>query len=104
MYVVRDVSDWEVDELVVTSGRRGKDWLIEPQTSSVRSFQAPPLPCLGGRGGEGRGGTESHLWRPTADTDLAVRNRVQGIISYKFLTPDEHLQMAAHDSRSLMPP
>jgi hypothetical protein len=76
MYRVRDVSDWEVDELVVTPGRRGKDWLVEPETRQYSLFKRLHYHASEAAAEKVAAELGPILGISTAETDLAVRNGV----------------------------
>jgi hypothetical protein len=91
MFQPLDLSEWEVDERVVTTGRRGKDWLIDPATRRYGLFKRPHY-HVSETAAEKVAAELGHVFGiATAETDLALRDGDRGILSHKFLQKDETL-------------
>jgi HipA-like C-terminal domain len=91
MFQIVDVSEWELDTTVTATGRRAKEWLIEPRGRRYALFKLPRYHSAESTAEK----LASELGRlfgiPTAHVDLALRNGEYGVISYKFLEPGESL-------------
>jgi hypothetical protein len=91
MFRLLDLSEWEIDERVLTTGRRGKDWLIDPETRQYGLFKRPHYHVSESAAEKVAAELGRVFGIPTARTDLAFRNEDHGILSYKFLEKNESL-------------
>jgi hypothetical protein len=90
MFDVINATEWET-VLVVATGRRPKEWLLEPETRRRALFKSVvhhPAEVAAERVASEVG----HLLGvPTAETALAVRHATRGIISFRVTAGDEAL-------------
>jgi hypothetical protein len=90
LFDVIDVSEWEVVQVVAT-GRRPKEWLIEPEARRHMLFKSVvhhPAEVAAERVASEIG---TLLAIPTAQTALAMKEGTQGILSFRVTTGSEAL-------------
>ena len=90
MFEVLDASDWEA-VAVVETGRRPKEWVVEPAMRRRALFKSAVHHS--GEVAVERVASEvgKLLGIPTADTALALRHGIQGILSFSVVSGTESL-------------
>jgi hypothetical protein len=91
MFPIVDVSEWEADTTVIATGRRAKEWLIEPRLRRHGLFKLPRYHFAESTVEKLASEIGRLFGIPTAEVDLAVRDGRYGSISYDFLEPNENL-------------
>ena len=91
VFPIIDVSEWELDSTVSAAGRREKEWLIEPRERRYALFKLPHYHAAESTA-EKLASEIGRLFEiSVTEVHLAVRHDRHGVISYKFLEPEESL-------------
>lgn len=91
MFPIVDVSEWELDTTVSATGRRAKEWLIEPRERRYALFKLPRYHSAESAVEKLASEIARVFGILAAEVELAVRHGQYGVISYKFLEPGDSL-------------
>lgn len=92
MFPIVDVSEWELDTTVAATGRRAKEWLIEPRERRYALFKLPRYHSAEAVAEKLASEIGRAFGIPVVEVELASRSGRFGVICHKFLEPGESLR------------